>query len=132
MKGAVQLMTLDPCFLRSMRRVKPFGMLASHTVQADPIGCFLDPPDDPYFIMSEGVVRWKQQKDSLVLVGSVRTRTFGVVLLYFCTVTYPTSYTIYYVVQHTRIYTYIHYLLVFLYSYYLLGLQNNNNLIKKK
>ena len=56
MKGAVQLMTLDPCFLRSMRRVKPFGMLASHTVQAD--------PDDPYFIMSEGVVRWKQQKDS--------------------------------------------------------------------
>ena len=46
MKGAVQLMTLDPCFLRSMRRVKPFGMLASHIVQADPIGCFLD-PDDP-------------------------------------------------------------------------------------
>ena len=97
MKGAVQLMTLDPCFLRSMRRVKPFGMLASHTVQAD--------PDDPYFIMSEGVVRWKQQKDSLVLVGSVRTRTFGVVLLYFCTVTYPNF--IHYILRSTT-YPYIH------------------------
>ena len=139
MKGAVQLMTLDPCFLRSMRRVKPFGMLASHIVQADPIGCFLD-PDDPYFIMSEGVVRWKQQKDSLVLVGSVRTRTFGVVLLYFCTVTYPNFIQYYctYVVLRSTNYPYIHvctvllhYFLVFLYSYYLLGLQNNNNLIKK-
>ena len=47
MKGAVQLMTLDPCFLRSMGRVNPFGMLASHIVQADPIGCFLDPPMTP-------------------------------------------------------------------------------------